>query len=45
MDNMRANKAGTTNQLPVFCLAHTAKIAPIIGPTMKPRENAIPTKA
>lgn len=41
----RANKAGTINQSPVRCRAQTANIAPIIGPTIKPSEKAIPTKA
>lgn len=40
-----ANLAGTTNQSPVLVLAQTAKTAPIIGPNMKPNENAMPTKA
>lgn len=44
-ESRRANSAGTTNQFPVLCLAQTANIAPIIGPTIKPSEKAIPTKA
>lgn len=40
-----ANSAGIVNQASVRFLAHTAKIAPIIGPIMNPKEKAIPTKA
>lgn len=43
--NKRANIAGTTNHSPVLFLAHTAKAAPINGPTINPSENAIPTRA
>lgn len=42
-----ANKAGITNQseCPACFCAHTANIAPIIGPIMKPMEKAMPTNA
>lgn len=45
IDRKKANSAGTTNHSPDFCLAHTAKIAPIRGPIIKPNEKAIPTSA
>lgn len=44
-DKNKANKAGTMNQSPTFVLAQTAKMAPINGPTIKPKENAMPTNA
>lgn len=45
--SVRANNAGTINQSewPTWVWAQRANIAPITGPTMKPIEKAIPTKA
>lgn len=41
----KANIAGYQNQLLDVLSEYMENIAPIIGPTMKPIENAIPTKA
>ena len=44
-DNVNANIAGHNHQFPVRFNPHKVKAAPVIGPTMNPIENAIPTIA
>jgi hypothetical protein len=41
----RAKSAGTTNQSPDCPCDQWANMAPMTGPTMNPKENAIPTSA
>lgn len=44
-ESTNAKSAGATNQCPVLFFAHKENRAPINGPIINPRENAIPTKA